>query len=116
MPGGPDSGWYRQAGHEDPRAAQAVTETASYEEQSREHDRVGVDDPLQRARRGVQRAQYHRQRNIQDGVVKAPMSRLSHSTVRTTRRFPPCRLVGVTNDPGPSSVAGDVELGATTPL
>ncbi len=46
----------------------AVTQAAGGEQQAGEHEAVGVDDPLQRARAGVEVAGQRRQRHVEAGV------------------------------------------------
>ena len=60
---------------EAPVAAEAVAEAAGGEQQAGEHQRVGVDDPLQLAGRGAEpalgrRVGERRERDVQDRVVE----------------------------------------------
>ena len=56
--------------HERQPATEAVAEAAHGQQQAREYERVGVDDPLQGARRGVELALDRRQSNVEDRVVQ----------------------------------------------
>jgi hypothetical protein len=60
----------REAGLERVLAAEAVAERAHRQEQVGEDEHVGVDDPPQRRRRGVEVLLQARQRHVQDGVVE----------------------------------------------
>ena len=51
-------------------AAEAVAERAHRQEQAGEDEHVGVDDPLERRRRGVEVLLQARQGDVQDGVVE----------------------------------------------
>jgi hypothetical protein len=60
-----------QPGEEHPFPPGAVSECAEGEQQSGEGDGIGVDDPLQLARRGVQVFDDGRERDVQDGEIEA---------------------------------------------
>ena len=59
-----------QAGEERALAADSVGEAARHEHQPGEQHDVGIDDPLQIARAGVQLAHERRQGDVEDGAVE----------------------------------------------
>ena len=60
-----------QADHEARLAAEPIAGVAADQQQAGEHDRVGVDDPLQLARRHVELAHQRRQGDVDDRAVDA---------------------------------------------
>ena len=58
-----------QPDHQRALAAEAVAEAARGEQQAREHEHVGVDDPLEIRRGRVHVAHQRRQRHVEDRVV-----------------------------------------------
>jgi hypothetical protein len=61
---------YEQTGHQRLAATEAVTEAAHREQQAGEDQRVGVDDPLEGARRSVEITLDRRQGHVEDRVVE----------------------------------------------
>ena len=59
-----------QAGEQESLAAEAVAEAAGGQQQRREHQVVGVDDPLQLRVRRMQLANKRRERDVDDGRVQ----------------------------------------------
>ena len=57
------------ADDEDEPAAETVAETAADQDEAAEHQRIGVDHPLQRRELGTERTLHRRQRNRDDGAV-----------------------------------------------
>ena len=60
-----------QAENEAAPSTQAITRVAGDQQETREHDRVRVDDPLQLTRRGLELTHQGRQRDVDDRSVDA---------------------------------------------
>ena len=61
---------HHEAAHEDPLPSHAVAQGPKGEQKSGEDDGIGVDDPLQLSRCGVQAANDRRQRHVENGAVQ----------------------------------------------
>jgi hypothetical protein len=82
-----------QARHEDPLAADPVGRGAGEHQQRRQHQRVGVDGPLQTGRARVQVALEGGQGDVQNGVVQTH-DQQAHAADREHQQTPAVAQVG----------------------
>ena len=79
---------HEQAGGERALTAEPVAQAPGCEQQTREHEHVTVDDPLQLVVRRVQISHERRDRHVQDGVVE----RDDHEAETQHQQCPPAPL------------------------
>ena len=75
------------------RAAEAITQAATHEQEAREHEDVGVDDPLQLRGGRVEVAHERRQRDVQDqGVDRGDQHAEAHDDECPVPTIPHARV------------------------
>ena len=84
-----------QPGQEHPLAPEPVAWRPEGEQQAGEHDGVGVDDPLELARRGVEVRTIEGSATLKMVVSRLMISNVTHSTERVAHRHAPCVLTPV---------------------
>ena len=106
----------RQAERERPVAAEPVTEAARGEQQAGEHERVGVDDPLQLAARRAEPALLHRVRERRQGDVEDRVVEHDHDQAHAQHeQREPAAVVHVLGIPQPCAHSSSQTRNGTVP-